>query len=83
MAACLVDDLDGGPIGGGVAVTPLAHGGDDRPQVAALVGEAVVVAGRVFGVGDPHEHAGIDEAGEALLEDVAGDAEASLKLIEA
>ena len=44
-SASLVDQLDGGAVWGGVLVTPLTHGGDQRPQIPTLGCKAVLVAG--------------------------------------
>ena len=58
--------------------------GDQRwPEVEALLGEEVLVAGRVFGIGPAFEDLFVNEALEARREDVAGDAEALLDLSEA
>ncbi len=78
-----MDDVEGWPVGGGVAVAPLAQGGEHWPKVSALGGEAVVVPGRMLGVGGLVEDPFVDQAGQALVEDVAGDAESLLELVEA
>src|SRR2546422_409705 len=44
------------------AVPPLAEGGEDAPQVPALGGEDVVVAGRVLGVEPALPHVVVDQA---------------------
>ena len=72
----------GRSVGGGVGVAPLAHGREDRPQVPALLGQPVVVAGRVVAVGDLGQYPGLDQVGQALVQDVAGDPEAFVELVE-
>ena len=54
-----------------VAIPPLPHGGQDRPEVTTLVGQAVVVPDRPVQIPHPLKHAGIDQLGEPLLKDVA------------
>jgi len=65
------------------SVAPLPHGHYHVPQVAALGGEPVFRARRVIGVGDPLEDFVVDEVVQTLGEDVTGDSEAGLKIIEA
>ena len=79
----LVDHLERRPVGRRVGVAPLAHGREHRPQVPALGGEPVVGAGRVVAVGNLRQDARLDQPGEALVEDVAGDPQALLELVEA
>ena len=61
----------------------MPHGHHHVPQVAALGGEPVIRARRVIGVGDPLEDLVVDEVVQALSEDVAGDSEPGLEVIEA
>jgi hypothetical protein len=60
------------PGGSTVVIAPLAHGRQDRPQIAAAVGEAVVVPGRVIRVRRLDQHAGFDQPREPVLERVPG-----------
>src|SRR5207249_1048950 len=83
LPAALVDELDRRASWRLPAVAPLTHGREHGPEVLALVGEPVVVSGRVLAVGHPLEHAGVDEMTEALVEHVPGDAEAALEVLEA
>ena len=76
LAARVVHDLEGGAVGCRPLVAPLTHGGEDRPEVAPLVGEPVLVAQGALLVGHPLEDTGLDQAGQAHVEDVAGDAQA-------
>jgi len=64
-------------------VAPLPHGHHHVPQIAALGGEPVIRARRVIGVGNPLEDLVVHEVVQALGEDVAGNAQAGLKVIEA
>ncbi len=71
-AAPLVDDLHRRPRRGCVTVPPLPHGGEDGPEVPALVGEPVVVAWRVLGVRDPRQDARVDQAGRGAAAGCCG-----------
>ena len=82
VAALAVHQLEGRPVWRPPAVAPLPERDDHGPQVAALFGEDVVEARRTLAVGDPLEHALVDEVGEPLVEDVAGDAKSFLELVE-
>jgi uncharacterized protein DUF4442 len=53
------------------------------PQFAALAGEPVFGARRVIGVTDAREYPAVDQVVQALGQDVAGDAEPSLEVVEA
>jgi signal transduction histidine kinase len=64
-----------GPVRAAVLVTPLAHGRQHRPQVAARVGQQVVIPGRVIGVRDLGQDAGTDQLGQPVPERVARHAE--------
>src|SRR6516165_9962000 len=66
-----------------VAVAPLHQRDHRRPQVEALLREAVFVARRALVIEASLEHALVGERREAALEDVAGDAEIGLDLFEA
>ena len=60
-AAVLVDDGSGGPSGPrGVAVAPVHQGDEGGPEVEALLGEEVFVAGRAFLVGAALEDVLVD-----------------------
>jgi hypothetical protein len=52
------------------------------PQVTALGGEPVFGPWRVIGVGDSFENVILDEVIQALGQDVAGDPEAGLEVVE-
>ena len=66
-----------------MTISPLAHGGEDRPQIPALVGEPVVIARRMLRIRHPHEHSGIDESCQAVPQNIARDPEPSLEVLEA
>ena len=83
-AAALVADQHRRPVGlGEVAVAPVQHRDHHRPEVEALLGEEVLVARRALLVGALLEDALVDQQREAGGEDVAGDAEVLLDLVEA
>ena len=83
-AAAAVLEQHRRPAGGrGVAVAPLHQRDDRRPQVQALLGQAVLVARRVLLVEAPLEHALLEQPREARLQHVARDAEVGLDLVEA
>src|SRR5215475_257355 len=83
-ATDLVEDHFGRAAGGGgVAVAPAEQGDQGRPEVEALLGQEVFVAGRAFLVGPPFEDVLVDEALQARRQDVAGDAQRGLDLAEA
>jgi hypothetical protein len=67
----------------GVAVAPLHQRDDRRPQVKALVGEAVFVAPGMLLVEAPLEHALVEQARQARVEHVARDPQIGLDLVEA
>ena len=80
--AGLVADLHRRSVGArDVMVAPLEHRNQDGPEVDALLGEAVLEAGRALLVGALLENALVNEAGEAIGEDVAGHAEPVLELV--
>src|SRR6516162_7312006 len=66
-----------------VAVAPLQERHEDRPQVGALLGQAVLAAQRPLLVRALHQDPLVDETLEAGLEDVAGDAQVALDVVEA
>ena len=68
---------------GGVLVAPVQQGDQGRPEVEALLGQEVLVAGRAFLVGAALEDALLDQPAEPGREDVAGDPERALDLAEA
>ena len=73
----------GGPAGGRrIAVAPLHQRDDRRPEVQALLGQAVFVAGRALLVEPLLDDALLLQAGQAGLQDVAGDPQMSLELVE-
>ena len=83
VAACGVVELERAAFGAGEpAVAPRRHRGEDRVDVAALVGEPVLVANRTLLVLDTGEHSLVDEQGEVRREDVAPDAERALEVVE-
>ena len=61
----------------------MEQGDQGRPEVEALLGQEVLVAGRAFLVGAALEDVLVDQPLEAGREDVAGDAEGLLDLVEA
>jgi diaminopropionate ammonia-lyase len=75
--------LHGRAAGGRPAVAPLAHRRHHVPQIAALGRQPVLRARRVILIPDASEDPGVDQVIKALGQDVAGDAEASLEIIEA
>ena len=54
-------------------VAPGGHRGEDRIDLSAFVGEAVLVAERPFLIGDAGEETLINEFGQVVGEDVAAD----------
>jgi len=62
------------------AFAPLAQGGDYRKQVAALVGEAVFVALAVLAHVHTHHYPVVHQPGQAVAEDVLGDAQVVLEI---
>ncbi|GAA3432976.1 hypothetical protein GCM10018954_025790 [Kutzneria kofuensis] len=84
-AAVAVVQQQGGALGiGGVAVAPVEQGDQDRVQLLALGGEPVLVTGPLAGllVALPVEDAVLDQRRQAGGEQVAGDADAPLELLE-
>ena len=83
-AAVAVAQHDWGTRGGGrVAIAPAQELDDHRPQVEALLGEAVLVALGALLVGDLPQDALRDEPLQARGEHVARDAEVALDRVEA
>lgn len=82
MTTLTMYQLQRRPVWRSPAVAPLPQSDDHWPQVAALFREDVVEARRMLVVGDPFEHALVDEMGQSLVEHVAGDTQAFLELIE-
>src|ERR687892_2000077 len=66
-----------------VGVAPLPERGEGDAQVAAFVGEPVLVALGPLAVADTLEDSLLDEPVQPVGEDVAGDAKALLQLVEA
>jgi hypothetical protein len=66
-----------------VAVAPLHERDDRRPEVDALLAEAVLEALGALLVAPALEQALLGQALEAIGQDVAGDAEAALEVVEA
>lgn len=61
---------------GGVLCAPFAEGAQDRRQVSSGLGEAVLLTGATpVVVGDLDQHAGVNEAAQAVEQDVVGDPE--------
>ena len=83
MTTGAMDQYQRRAVGRGVRVPPLAHGGQNGPQVPTALGKAVVIAHGPLVVGRPLEHSSPDKVGEALVEHVARDPQAFLELIEA
>ena len=75
--------LDGRAAGRRPLVTPLPHGHNHVPEIAALAGEPVLRARRMLGVSRPLEDSAVDQVVQPLGEDVPGDAEPGLEVIEA
>ena len=82
VAARFVHHFEGRALGRRPCVAPFTHRREHAPEVAALVGEPVLGARRVLLVGDPFQHTAIDEVIEPVVQDVAGDAEARLEVVE-
>ena len=82
VAALAVHQLEGWAIWRSPAVAPLPKCDDHWPEVAALFGQDIVEARGTLVVGNPLEHAFVDEMGEPSVEHVAGDAEAFLEFVE-
>ena len=82
-ALAMADDARAPRLGRVVAIAPLQQGHHDRPQVEALLGQAVLEARGAVLVGHALEDALVDEAAEAVGEDVARDAEVALEVVEA
>ena len=82
-AAVAVDDQVRRAVGRGVLVAPPHEVEDDGVEVAAAVGEPVLVPGRALGVAVALENAGVDQALEAVGEHVARHAQAALEVVEA
>src|SRR3954452_13215624 len=81
IARGVVED-QGSPLRAGEpTIAPRSHGRQDRVDVPAFLGEAVLVAGRVLLVLDPLQQALVHEAAQALREDVAPDAELALEVV--
>src|SRR5262249_4176862 len=71
-----VPDLQGRSVERRPPAAPLPHRGHPLPQIPALAGEPVLRAGRVVLVGNPLEHAAVDQMAQPPGEDVARDPEA-------
>src|SRR5207237_9591758 len=82
-AAGEVAEGDGGAPPGEPAVAPGQHGEGHGVEVETLLGEPVLVPGRLVLIGDTLEHAVVGQALQAPGEDVGGDAQAALELVEA
>src|SRR5208283_1333329 len=61
MAARGMPGLDGRAAGRRPLVTPLPHGHDHVPEIAALAGEPVLRARRMLGVSRPLEDPAVDQ----------------------
>src|SRR5207244_9602193 len=64
-------------------IAPRGHRGEDRVHVAALVGQAVLVARRTRLVLEAGQQPFVDETREPLAEDVAPDPERGPEVVEA
>ena len=82
-AAAGVADHDGRAVGRRVGVAPLQQRDDDGPQVGALAGQPVFEALRAVLIALAAQDARVDEALKPCLQDVAGNPEAALELVEA
>src|SRR5437773_406770 len=69
-------------VGGGPSVAPLAHRGEDVPEIASLLGEPIARARWIVLVSHALENAVVDQLRQALIEDVARDTESRLEVIE-
>ena len=75
---------EGSPFGTGEpAFAPGRHGGKDRVDASAFVGEAVLTSGRSLLVFDPAEQLFVNETVQSMGEDVASDPERGLEVVEA
>ena len=84
LPALLVDQLHGRGVGhAGPLVAPLHERDEDRVQLEALVGQAVLVALGAILVEAALQDSVADEGLEAGGEDVAGDPEPALEVLEA
>src|SRR6516164_1161375 len=83
MAAGGVPRLHGRAAGSRPPVAPLAHRRHHVPQIPALAREPVFGARRMILVRDAPEYAAVNQVVQPPGQDVAGDAEPSLKVIEA
>jgi hypothetical protein len=83
-AVSVLEEDRGAGVAGEVLVAEGDQGGEDGVQVSAHVGEAVLEAFALagFAVGDFGENASFDELVETGGEDVAGDAEVALEVVE-
>jgi hypothetical protein len=70
VAAGFVREHDRGAAGGLPLVAPLAHGGEDQPQILALLGQGVVVADRVLLIRVALEDTVLNQVVEPVGEDV-------------
>ena len=83
MAARGMPHLDGRAAGRRPLVTPLPHGRDHMPEIAALAGEPVFRTRRVIGVSHPLQDFAVYKVVQPLGKDVAGDPQPGLEVIEA
>src|SRR5690242_13974291 len=81
-AALAVEELPRRAVLRVVPVAPVDHRHRDRPKVAALGGETVLVPLRVVLVAAPLEHPLRHQAVEPVREDRAGHAQAALEVVE-
>src|SRR5579863_3157439 len=82
VPAAGVPGLKRRPAGRRPLVPPLTHGRHHVPQVTALGGEPVLGARRMVTVGNALKDPRLDQVIQPLGEDVAGDAEPRLEVIE-
>lgn len=82
MAARGVTKHERGSFRCGPLVAPLTHRGDDRPQVAAPIGEPVLKARRPVLVRDTVEDLDVHQLAQSVVQHVASDSESSLEVVE-
>lgn len=83
MRTAAVDELDGRPgRSGGMAIAPVHQRHEDRRQIAAGRREAILRAQRALLVRHLLENPVIHQSGQAIGEQVAGDAEVAVEVLE-
>jgi hypothetical protein len=82
VAAVMPEDQRRTVVAGQVLVAPAHQRDDDRIQIAARVGQVVLVAGRVLGIGPSLQDPGADQGAEPGRERVARGSGAVHHLVE-